>query len=881
MAGSFTSNQQLSLEALVFPEFSRHRTLEQAQARIFEAECRYDIIFGRDVLSRLGLVLDFNAKVMTWDESSVLMRPFRSHERENPETTTAMQLLCDAFDDDLNEESSIDGDQHQDLNAADGEVYTSENDNLGYKSKTIKASTYEKADVKALARSCSHLSLSQQADLEKLLSKYEKLFDGKLKVYKGEQVHLDLKEDAVPARCARAYTVPHQHLDVFKVELDRLVEIGVLEPCGRADWIAGTFIIPKKDGKVRWISDFRGLNQALKRRVYPLPRINDILNRRSGYKFFTKMDISMQYYTFELDDASKDLCTIATPFGLFRYRRLPMGVSQSPDVAQEMMENLLRDLMQELEVYIDDIAAFSNTWHDHLIILDKVLTRLQDAGFTVNPLKCEWGVKETDFLGYWLTPTGLKPWKKKIDAILKMEPPTNLKQLRSFLGLVTYYRDMWPRRSHILAPLTDMSGGKFEWTPECTKAFEKMKAVLASDACLAYPDHNLPFDVETDASDYQLGACIKQKGRPVAYYTRKLNSAQRNYSTIEKELLSIVETLREFRTMLLGAAIRVHTDHKNLTHKMSSFSTQRVIRWRLLLEEYSPTFVYKRGDSNFIADALSRVPTSRTERESATHLFDPFVVSQGSSTFADVVDDPNDLDLFCSVTIDDDEMTECLLQLPFVLPNTAQDAMPVDDRREPGRNKCPHDVQIPKRSAGYEAMGSAARCAEDGNCLNENIKRARCAEDDNCLNENTTRARCAEDDNCLSMTASGRKEPYNDSFLEYPSFDEKGRHPFHFETIRQYQQQSSTVQQLIVDFPSRFVSQRLGNTDLICARNGSDFRIVISDEMLPNLFDGIMRRLFMPKAWIDSKRVSNDISTIPKFVTRFVKSFGLVTLVRR
>ncbi len=217
----------------------------------------------------------------------------------------------------------------------------------------------------------------------------------------------------------------------------------------------------------------------------------------------------MQYYTFELDKESQDLCTIIRPFGKYKYLRLPMGLKCSPDTAQAAMKNLLSDI-EDANVYINDISAFFNDWDHHVNLIATILWQLCENGYTINPLKCKWVVKEIDWLGYWLTPQGLKPWKKKKDAVLHMDCPCNATELRMFIGCINCYRDMWSSCAHILKSLTDQFGLKkkapIKWTDEMQKVFDKMRLLMAADALAAYPNHNKQFDVYTDASDFKLGA---------------------------------------------------------------------------------------------------------------------------------------------------------------------------------------------------------------------------------------------------------------------------------------------------------------------------------------------------------------------------------------
>ena len=281
VASTLIMDKEVILEDLFFPEFSATKNVSgPIRAMLMEHEAApYDLIIGMDVMQKLGIDIHNTTKTVVWDMHRI---PFKPHDYfSNGLFAQNIQHALDAAS------------AAADFDKADDPL-----DNLGYKSKVILSSLYEKHDPKAVADQQKHLSPSQRQDLAEILSKFPKLFSGKLGCYPHKKVHLELKADAKPYRC-RPYPVPKQHVKVFKEELERLVEIGVLTRCGPSEWLSPSFIIPKKDGRVRWISDFRALNKVIKRKVYNLPKIQDILLRRPGYAFFSKLDISMQYYTFE------------------------------------------------------------------------------------------------------------------------------------------------------------------------------------------------------------------------------------------------------------------------------------------------------------------------------------------------------------------------------------------------------------------------------------------------------------------------------------------------------------------------------------------------------------------------------------------------------
>ena len=593
-AGSFKTKRRCEIQ-FTLPAFHENRTIS-CNAYVDEshhASSNYDMIIGRDTMHSLGVNLLFDTAEISWDNAKVHMQPPASLQGD----------WAEALEEEL-------------LYAHDPETTDAE------RIQDIIESKYCPADLKKIVEECSHLNAEEQRQLLRLLQKFEDLFDGTLGTWKTDPIELELKDPNVKPYHAKPYPVPYSQEKRLKDEIKRLCEYGVLRKINNSEWACPMFTIAKPDGSLRSLADLREVNKVIKRKPYPLPKITDMLQKLEGFMYATSLDLNMGYYHMVLTPFSRRLCTIVLPWGKYEYCRLPMGLCISPDVFQEKMSELMAGL-EFARAYLDDLLIISTEsgFDKHLEKLEQVLTRLQEAGLKINAVKSFFARTELEYLGYHISREGLRPSQKKVEAILQIEAPKTRKQLRRFIGMVNYYRDMWPQRSHLLAPLSSLTSSKvkWKWTTEHQESFDKMKALMAKETLVTFPDFNKEFEIHTDASALQLGACISQEGKPVAFYSRKLQPAQTRYTTTERELLSIVETLKEFRNILLGQRIKVHTDHENLTYK--TFNSDRVMRWRLYIEEYSPDLQYIKGTHNVVADALSRLDIMETPFEDTEEAF--------------------------------------------------------------------------------------------------------------------------------------------------------------------------------------------------------------------------------------------------------------------
>ena len=406
----------------------------------------------------------------------------------------------------------------------------------------------------------------------------------------------------------------HEDLALKEYLLKELAT-GLIRP-SKSSCSSPVLFAPKKNGELRLCIDYRGLNDITIKNRYPLPLIDDVIGSLAGAKYFTSMDLRNGYHNLRIAHGYEWLTAFRTKYGLFEYTCVPFGLTNAPAAFQNFMDNIFSDLLYKgVVIYLDDIMIYTKTMDEHITLVNEILSRLRKNNLTANLKKCHFHQESVDFLGHVISSNGIQMDPKKVSAIMEWPVLKNVKDVQMFLGLANYYRTFIPNFSHRAMALTELlkKGIPFEWTSKCVKAFDDLKQAFQNEVMLAFPDVDKPFIVETDASGYALGGILSQatdKGdlRPIAFYSRKFNPAERNYEVYDQELLAIKECFSTWRQYLLGAKhkVQVYTDHRNLIW----FSTtrqlnRRQVRWSLMFADFDFEIIHRPGIS-CKPDAISR-----------------------------------------------------------------------------------------------------------------------------------------------------------------------------------------------------------------------------------------------------------------------------------
>ena len=416
------------------------------------------------------------------------------------------------------------------------------------------------------------------------------------------------------------YRIPEQYQEEVDRQVEEMLKQDIITP-SQSPWNFPILVVPKKvdaSGVRKWriCIDFRKLNQVTVGDSYPLPNIQEVLDKLGKSRYFSALDCASGYW--QIPVAPEDQCKTAfsTQKGHFEFKRMPFGLKSAPATFQRLMNTILMgSIGLRCLVYLDDIIIFGETLQEHHYRLQQVFQKLREHDIQLEPDKCEFLKTELQYLGHTITADGVAPDPNKIRAIVEFPTPKTTTSVKSFLGLVGYYRKFIPNFSRRAKPLNDLlkKTQTWKWEREQEESLRDLKEQITKPPVLQFPDFTQPFVLTTDASDYAVGSILSQgdigQDKPIAFASRTLNKAEINYSTVEKELLAIVWSCKHFRPYLLGRTFTVVTDHKPLTWIFSiKDPSSRLLRWRLLLEEYQFKIVYKAGVKNVNADALSRYP---------------------------------------------------------------------------------------------------------------------------------------------------------------------------------------------------------------------------------------------------------------------------------
>jgi transposase InsO family protein len=441
---------------------------------------------------------------------------------------------------------------------------------------------------------------------------------------------------------------PKEH-EALKLYIDDMLTKGFIRP-SKSPAGAPIFFVNKADGSLRPCVDYRALNEMTIKNRYPLPLINDLLDKLQGAKVFTKLDLRGAYNLLRMKPGEEWKTAFRSRFGHYEYLVMPFGLTNAPAIFQGMMQDIFRDMLDiYVIIYLDDILIFSPDLETHEQHVKSVLERLRTFGLYCKLEKCYFDQTAVSYLGMDITANGIQMSNDKIQTIQDWTAPTTVKQVQSFLGYTNFYRKFIKNYSAIARPLTDLTkkGMDFTWNNATSEAFTTLKTAITSAPVLRHPDPRLPFIVETDASDFAIGAVLSQPvdnaTHPVAFYSRKLLPAELNYTVHDKELLAIVAAFQVWRHYLVGTPhqIQVFSDHRNLAF----FQTRRTLkqrhaRWAELLSEFDFTLAYRPGHQNPVADALSRRSDLKPEGGDDPHIspakFETVLLPK--SLFANIID---------------------------------------------------------------------------------------------------------------------------------------------------------------------------------------------------------------------------------------------------
>ena len=427
---------------------------------------------------------------------------------------------------------------------------------------------------------------------------------------------IDTLPNATPPAKA-PYRLSTIHNDELKKQLDTLLVNKWIRP-SRSSYAAPVLFTTKKDNTWRMCIDYRDLNNITIKNKYPLPHINQLIDRLSNAKWFSKLDLANGYHQIRVDPAHVHKTAFTTRYGMFEWLVLPFGLTNAPSIFMQLMQEVLAPFLDTfVVVYLDDILIYSTTLEAHVNHVHQVLQTLRKHQLFAKRSKCLLFQQRIEFLGYIISANGIEMESNKVQQILNWPTPASVKQVRQFLGLAGFYRRFIDNFSSIAAPLSNLTkiNTTFTWTPECNKAFNSLKLNISSEPVLMLPREREPFTIQTDASKYAIGGVLMQYDeqnqlRPIAFTSRKLQQAETNYATHDQEMLAVIHSLKQWKHYVLnGTLTTIITDH----HSLRFFPTQRHLsprqtRWMEFIQQFNLNIIYKPGKTNTVADALSRRP---------------------------------------------------------------------------------------------------------------------------------------------------------------------------------------------------------------------------------------------------------------------------------